>query len=689
MTELMSLDIKFGELRTIELGAFNGLTKLRELLMQGNLLSDILPGTFGNMSSLEHLDLSYNRIKHLHSDVFSGLGAFKGLTKLTELSMQSNKISVILPGTFENMSSLDHLDLSYNRIKHLDSGVMSGLGVFKGLTKLTRLLLVRNKITEIMPGTFENMSILEYLDLSYNRIKDLDSAVFSGLINLKYVDLSANKLQYLHPHTFLGLPNIKRLGIKKNVALKIPTDRHFINSHSLSELDIASCNVSSLSVETFANVSALKSVDLSDNNLRTVDINILRALPELSTLYLDGNPLQCDCQLQELWRFCKYRNIETAFWILVPKCDTPSEVKGMGWGVLEKGQCLDSNIHYFGDYKNTSYLHTGTGLQEYNYENQHDFGILNQYQVPVFAVPFIFCTTSNIIILIIIIFNKDMRTVPNMYILNLALSDIVQVLIMFSEACGSGIFYTWFYSDFTCTFLSFCRRMSVGLSAYSVALYSFQRYRVTVDPFQVRVSSQTTWCGIAVEICGLWIVAALFAIPSTLAKYLCLEYFVFRLVTYYQRVAIFELLVSCVIPLCVIAFSYVMTARHLVESSRSISEGTQNPKLKTRRNTAKIVVGLTVVFVISYVPYHVFWTYFICSQEDIMSSDSRDVLRDSNYELQFTYLISTCFLLTNSCLNPVALFCTSSQLKKHLKRYITCFCKTSPPSSDLALARRI
>jgi len=209
-----------------------------------------------------------------------------------------------------------------------------------------------------------------------------------------------------------------------------------------------------------------------------------------------------------------------------------------------------------------------------------------------------------------------------------------------------------------------------------------------VNPFQVRVSSQTTWCGIVAEICGVWIVAALFAVPSTLAKYLCLEYFVFRLVTYYQRVAIFELLASCVLPLCVIAFSYIMTARHLVVSSRSISEGTKNPQLKTRRNTAKIVVGLTVVFLISYVPYHVFWTYFICSQEDIISSDSRDVLRYSNYELQYTYLISTCFLLVNSCLNPVALFCTSSQLRQHLKRYLTCFGKTNFPSTDPALASR-
>jgi hypothetical protein len=54
-----------------------------------------------------------------------------------------------------------------------------------------------------------------------------------------------------------------------------------------------------------------------------------------------------------------------------------------------------------------------------------------------------------------------------------------------------------------------------------------------------------------------------------------------------------------------------MTARNLVENSRSISEGTQNPQLKTRRYTAKIVVGLTVIFLISYVPYHALWAYII------------------------------------------------------------------------------
>jgi len=635
--------------------------------------------------SLNELEILYIRKCELRT---IELGAFNGLIKLRYLIMSSNKIGEILPGTFENMSNLEFLDISYNKIKDLNSAMFSGLGAFNGFTKLTHLLIWGNKITEIRSGTFNNMRCLEYLDLSNNRIEHLDSAVFSGLVNLKYVNLKANKLGYRHPHTFLAILNIIRLCAKKNDIPIIANHRQFINTNDLSQPDRTSCNINSLSVETFANVSALERLDLSYNNLRTVDINLLRALPKLSTLYLKGNPLQCDCQLQEVWRWCEDRNIRTADWIFVPECDTPSEVKGMWWGVLEKIQCLKGNIKYFGDYKNTSYNVTDIGEQEYDYKNENVVEILEHYQVPIYAVAFIFGTTGNVILLIIIICNKDMRTLPHMYILNLAISDIIYVSVIFYESCASRVPSTWFYSNFMCTFRSFWRRMSVGLSVYSVVLYSFQRYRVTARPIQMRFSSQTKWHVVFAEICGVWIVATLFAVPSTLSKYLCGYPNIIVLITYYQHVVIFELLVSCVLPLCVIAFSYIMTARHLVESCRAISEGTQNPQLKMRKNAAKIVVGLTVVFVISYVPYHFFWTYYICSKSDIDSTYATDVLLSLNDEIQYTYLISNYFLTINSCLNPVALFCTSSQFRQHLKRYLTCFCKTSSPANDFELARR-
>ena len=282
------------------------LTDIRALDIYYDNLTVLEMDSFVSLSELKILKISNCELRTIE------LGAFNGLTELTQLDMSRNEIIEILPGTFENMSNLEYLDLRYNKIKHLNSTMFSGLEAFNGFTKLTHLLIWGNKITEIRSGTFNNMRCLEYLDLSNNRIEHLDSAVFSGLVNLKYVNLKANKLGYRHPHTFLAILNIIRLCAKKNDIPIIANHRQFINTNDLSQPDRTSCNINSPSVEIFSNVSALERLDLSYNNLRTVDINILRALPKLSTLYLYGNPLQCDCQLQEVWRWCEDRNIQTA-----------------------------------------------------------------------------------------------------------------------------------------------------------------------------------------------------------------------------------------------------------------------------------------------------------------------------------------------------------------------------------------
>jgi len=217
-----------------------------------------------------------------------------------------------------------------------------------------------------------------------------------------------------------------------------------------------------------------------------------------------------------------------------------------------------------------------------------------------------------------------MRTVPNMYILNLAISDIIYLTVLFLEVCANRVSNTWLDGDFMCTFFPFCRRMSVGLSPYSVVLYSIQQYRVAMYLFQARVSPQATWRVTVATICGVWTAAALFAVPSALSKYLCKGVIYLKRTNYYPRVVVFELMVSCGFPLCVIAFTFIMTARHLVESFRSIPVGTQIPQLNTTRNTAKILLALTVAFLISCVPYHACWTYINYTEKKCTISDTQN-----------------------------------------------------------------
>jgi hypothetical protein len=553
------------------------------------------------------------------------------------------------------------------------------MAAFNGLTMLIYLSLESNEIREIIPGTFQDMISLEYLKLGNNIIEHLESDLFIGLVNLKYMYFGGNKLLYLHPNTFLGLPNLQRLFISNVSGIQIPTDRHFINSRSLKHLGMSGCNISSVSLEAFANISALEWLDLSYNNLGSVDINILKALPKLSALYLYGNPLQCDCQLQEVWRWCEDHNIERAYEETAPECDTPSEVKGMWWGVLEKGQCLEDHIHYYGDYKNTSFSYTET-------DQRRNINFGRPYELPVVAVFFIFGTTGNVILIIIITRNKDMRTVPNMYIINLAISDMIILTLLMYAACANVIQVLWLKSEFMCAFLPFCYRMAVGLTIYSITVLSIQRYMITVNPLHVRISSQPTWRATGFNICGVWIVAALFAIPAARSRYLCDQRILLWRRNYFQHVALFHLLVSCVLPLCVIAFNYLCIARHLVKSSCSLSEETESPRLHTRTQTARVVLALTAVFLISYLPFHTDETYYYYFgiYLHIDTATSRDEF-GWTYNKSHVGVILHLLLSINSCLNPVALFCTSLAFRREFKRYLSCWCKAKSPSTGSEL----
>jgi hypothetical protein len=358
------------------------------------------------------------------------------------------------------------------------------MNILEVLPKLSVLNMQSNEISEIIPGTFKMFSRLEYLYLDYNRIEHMRSDVFTVFCNLKRVGLEGNKLRYLNPDTFFGLENLQSLSLSVNPGLQIPTDSPLIKSHSLKQLEIAACNISSVSVETFANVSALEWLDLGFNYLRTLNISILRSLPSLSTLVLFPNPLQCDCQLQEVWRWCQDHFILTGYNEIVPICGTPSEVNGIWWGVLEKGQCLEDNIQYYGDYKNTRYKYTLTEYMD-KYTNAKTEiennrwtrfpEIVKLYELPVSAVLFIIGTTGNVILIIIIMCNKEMRTVPNMYILNLAISDSIYLTVLFLDALKGRISITWLSGKIGCEFFTFCNRMSIGLTAYSVALLSIER----------------------------------------------------------------------------------------------------------------------------------------------------------------------------------------------------------------------
>lgn len=172
---IQTLTIILSGLERIEDNALEDLTALRELVLLGNVLSEIPGHLFRNQRQLEYLRLDQGEITTLQA------GAFQCKEFIQELDLRVNNIERIETGTFTNLLRLRNLNLGTNKIQVIEEGA------FANLPLLQRLELVENQLTvfgsNLFGTTFQNVN---YLGIGSNDIDAIDRQVFRrfpGLIS--------------------------------------------------------------------------------------------------------------------------------------------------------------------------------------------------------------------------------------------------------------------------------------------------------------------------------------------------------------------------------------------------------------------------------------------------------------------------------------------------------------------------
>jgi len=117
---------------------------------------------------------------------------------LQVLSFDGDNITNIAPGTFNGLSSLQRLEIRGNQLTNLKPGI------FDGLDNLQSLYLDSNQITDIQLWVFDSLVNLNQLDLSYNQITSIASWAF-GVVNAEkpvplwsYTPASYSNISYLN-----------------------------------------------------------------------------------------------------------------------------------------------------------------------------------------------------------------------------------------------------------------------------------------------------------------------------------------------------------------------------------------------------------------------------------------------------------------------------------------------------------
>ncbi|XP_076804688.1 matrix-remodeling-associated protein 5-like isoform X1 [Clavelina lepadiformis] len=173
---------------------------VRKLNIAYNRLATIKLGAFTEYSrSLRYLFLQSNELKMVQ-------GAFANLTRLEILRLSHNKLISVRKLLLSDMVSLKRLYLDNNKINFIHPEAL------RGLTKLSLLQLDGNQLSHLHPDTFVTVkfdhyfrySNLQRLYLSNNQFKVLPRSLLSGINNLQQVYLHGNpwecscQLQWLH-----------------------------------------------------------------------------------------------------------------------------------------------------------------------------------------------------------------------------------------------------------------------------------------------------------------------------------------------------------------------------------------------------------------------------------------------------------------------------------------------------------
>lgn len=144
-------------------------TDLLELDLSENKLTELQPNTFLGLDNLTVLNLSKNQLFGLPKDIFNPLVKLENLNlsgnELEQLDLSEDKLRSPQPNLFSPLISIQFLNLSDNLLTKIPDNICT-------LPTLKSLNLSKNQIQSLPEEEYWlNMTSLENLDLSFNRLK--------------------------------------------------------------------------------------------------------------------------------------------------------------------------------------------------------------------------------------------------------------------------------------------------------------------------------------------------------------------------------------------------------------------------------------------------------------------------------------------------------------------------------------
>lgn len=210
-------------------------------------------------------------------------------------------------------------------------------------------------------------------------------------------------------------------------------------------------------------------------------------------------------------------------------------------------------------------------------------------RITLYSIIFILSVVGNGLVILTLVQNQRMRTVTNVFLLNLSVSDLLLAVLCMPFTIIPQLMRNFIFGEFMCVTIRYFQAVSVGVSCFTLVTISLERYFAIVEPLRSRrwqTRSHSYKC-----IMGIWLLAFVLMVPIAASqeviqignsdRYACREIWPKNL----QEVEIGYSVSLCailfVIPLFIMALAYGRIAYGLwVDISQQVIDNTESSQYK-------------------------------------------------------------------------------------------------------------
>lgn len=291
-----------------------------------------------------------------------------------------------------------------------------------------------------------------------------------------------------------------------------------------------------------------------------------------------------------------------------------------------------------------------------------DLTLVEEIFKPVlYSIVFTCGLVGNALVLGILIWFKKLATVTDIYLLNMAISDLLFVFSL--PFVIYSIKYQWDFGDAMCKILSAIYYIGFFSSIFFVTVLSVDRYLAIVHVV-FSLKFRTVHLGIIVTLC-VWACSFLFSLPHFIfhkqgiengIKYCTISYskeqkVIMTLLSYLQ-INVFGL----IIPLAILFFCYSRIINNL-----------QNSKSRQKKYAVKLIFIIVAVFFLFWTPYNIVVFLKFLELLGVFSFTLQD-LDNFSKRLDSAMGITQTISFVHCCLNPIIYTFAGENFQKHLYR---------------------